>query len=41
VTEKMVKDVFTSKGLEVDVYLPLDSRTNKHAGFGYLTFPTV
>lgn len=40
VTERMVKDVFTSKGLEVDVYLPLDSRTNKHAGFGYLTFPT-
>lgn len=40
VTERMVKDVFTSKNLEVDVYLPLDSRTNKHAGFGYLTFPT-
>lgn len=40
VTERMVKDVFTSKGLEVDVYLPLDSRSNKHAGFGYLTFPT-
>ncbi|KAI9368299.1 hypothetical protein BJX61DRAFT_230533 [Aspergillus egyptiacus] len=41
VTEKMVKDVFTSMGLVVDVNLPLDSRTHKHAGFGYLTFSTA
>ncbi|KAL4931228.1 uncharacterized protein BDV17DRAFT_23685 [Aspergillus undulatus] len=38
VTEKMVKDVFTSKGLRLEVNLPQDSRTNQHAGFGYLTF---
>ncbi|KAL4779590.1 hypothetical protein BJX76DRAFT_75420 [Aspergillus varians] len=40
VTERMVKDVFMSKGLSVDVHLPTDSRTSKHAGFGYLTFPS-
>ncbi|KAL4921860.1 hypothetical protein BDW62DRAFT_173541 [Aspergillus aurantiobrunneus] len=40
VTDRMIKDVFTSKGLQVDVNLPLDSRTSKHAGFGYLTFPS-
>ncbi|KAL4942264.1 hypothetical protein BDV06DRAFT_192635 [Aspergillus oleicola] len=40
VTEKMVKDVFASKALNVDVKLPRDSRTMKHAGFGYLTFST-
>ncbi|KAL4962389.1 uncharacterized protein BDV14DRAFT_107573 [Aspergillus stella-maris] len=38
VTEKMVKDVFASKGLNVEVKLPRDSRTMKHAGFGYVTF---
>ncbi|KAL4871003.1 hypothetical protein BDV12DRAFT_165095 [Aspergillus spectabilis] len=38
VTEKMIKDVFTSKGLQVEVDLLLDSRTSRHAGFGYLTF---
>ncbi|KAL3482389.1 hypothetical protein BJX99DRAFT_216959 [Aspergillus californicus] len=41
VTERMIKDVFTSKGLAVDVNLPSDFRTNKHAGFGYLTFDTA
>ncbi|KAL5340058.1 hypothetical protein BJX70DRAFT_130732 [Aspergillus crustosus] len=38
VTEKMIKDVFSSKGLQVEVNLLLDSRTSRHAGFGYLTF---
>ncbi|KAL4908054.1 hypothetical protein BDW74DRAFT_148512 [Aspergillus multicolor] len=38
VTEAMVKDVFLSKGLEVVVNLPLDSKSGKHAGFGYLSF---
>ncbi|RDW86793.1 RNA recognition motif domain-containing protein [Aspergillus mulundensis] len=38
VTEAMVKDVFLSKGLEVGVNFPLDSRSGKHAGFGYLSF---
>ncbi|KAL4810073.1 hypothetical protein BDV18DRAFT_130247 [Aspergillus unguis] len=38
VTEGMIKDVFANKGLQVNVHLPLDTRTSKHAGFGYVTF---
>ncbi|KAI9929214.1 hypothetical protein ASPWEDRAFT_354198 [Aspergillus wentii DTO 134E9] len=41
VTEKMIQDVFASKGFLVDVNLPLDSETGKHAGFGYLYFLSV
>ncbi|KAL2860758.1 uncharacterized protein BJX67DRAFT_327543 [Aspergillus lucknowensis] len=41
VTERMVQDVFESRGVRVDVSLPQDSRTRKHAGFGYLTFATT
>ncbi|KAL2839061.1 hypothetical protein BJY01DRAFT_219473 [Aspergillus pseudoustus] len=41
VTERMVRDVFTSRGFAVDVSLPLESRTGKHAGFGYLIFSTA
>ncbi|KAL6240078.1 hypothetical protein BDW75DRAFT_226760 [Aspergillus navahoensis] len=40
VTQAMVRDVFWSKGLVVSVNLPVDSRSGKHAGFGYLTFAT-
>ncbi|KAL5042868.1 hypothetical protein BDW71DRAFT_132347 [Aspergillus fruticulosus] len=40
VTQAMVRDVFSSKGLVVGVNLPVDSRSGKHAGFGYLTFAT-
>ncbi|KAL5000220.1 hypothetical protein BDV10DRAFT_162909 [Aspergillus recurvatus] len=40
VTQVMVRDVFSSKGLVVGVNLPVDSRSGKHAGFGYLTFAT-
>ncbi|OJJ99260.1 hypothetical protein ASPACDRAFT_79169 [Aspergillus aculeatus ATCC 16872] len=41
VSEKMITDVFASKGFLVDVHLPQESETGKHAGFGYLQFPTV
>ncbi|KAJ5308152.1 hypothetical protein N7476_008808 [Penicillium atrosanguineum] len=41
VTEKMIQDVFASKGFIVEVDLPLDSMSGKHAGFGYLQFPTI
>ncbi|KAK1142178.1 hypothetical protein N8T08_008104 [Aspergillus melleus] len=41
VNDKMIRDVFAAKGFLVDVYLPLDSVTQKHAGFGYLHFPSV
>ncbi|KAL4765458.1 uncharacterized protein BDW70DRAFT_147130 [Aspergillus foveolatus] len=40
VTQAMIRDVFSSKGLVVGVNLPVDSRSGKHAGFGYLTFAT-
>lgn len=40
VTEKTVKDVFASKGFLVNVKLPIDLATEKHAGFGYLQFPS-
>ncbi|KAJ5723168.1 hypothetical protein N7488_001203 [Penicillium malachiteum] len=41
VTEQTVKDVFASKGFIVDVNLPLDAVSGKHAGFGYLHFPSI
>jgi hypothetical protein len=41
VTEKMIQDVFASKGFIVEVDLPLDFMSGKHAGFGYLHFPSV
>ncbi|KAJ5703520.1 hypothetical protein N7493_011909 [Penicillium malachiteum] len=41
VTERTVKDVFASKGFIVDVDLPLDAVSGKHAGFGYLHFPSI
>ncbi|KAJ0426313.1 hypothetical protein BJY00DRAFT_273425 [Aspergillus carlsbadensis] len=41
VTERMVRDVFMSRGFVVAVNLPLESRTGKHAGFGYLIFSTA
>ncbi|KAL2800732.1 hypothetical protein BJX66DRAFT_98737 [Aspergillus keveii] len=41
VTERMVRDVFMSKGFAAGVNLPLEARTGKHAGFGYLIFSTA
>ncbi|KAJ5211835.1 uncharacterized protein N7498_003481 [Penicillium cinerascens] len=41
VTENMIQDVFASKGFIVDVDLPPDSMSGKHAGFGYLHFPSM
>ncbi|RJE19842.1 RNA binding protein [Aspergillus sclerotialis] len=41
VSESMIRAVFASKGFLVDVHLPLDSRTRRHAGFGYLQFPSI
>lgn len=41
VSESMIRAVFASKGFLVNVHLPLDSRTRKHAGFGYLQFPSI
>ncbi|KAL1967575.1 hypothetical protein VTN77DRAFT_3090 [Rasamsonia byssochlamydoides] len=38
VTEKMIEDVFVSKGFLAEVHLPTDSETGKHAGFGYAHF---
>ncbi|KAJ5240165.1 hypothetical protein N7468_004784 [Penicillium chermesinum] len=40
VTEKTIRDVFAAKGFIVDVDLPMDSVSGKHAGFGYLKFPS-
>ncbi|OQE28379.1 hypothetical protein PENSTE_c003G07005 [Penicillium steckii] len=40
VSERMIQDVFASKGFIVDVDLPLDTASGKHAGFGYLHFPS-
>ncbi|CAG8174175.1 unnamed protein product [Penicillium salamii] len=40
VTEKMIQDVFASKGFLVDVDLPTDATSNGHAGFGYVHFPS-
>ncbi|KAE8351039.1 hypothetical protein BDV28DRAFT_137991 [Aspergillus coremiiformis] len=41
VHEAMIRDVFASKGFLVDVHLPLDTETGRHAGFGYLHFPSI
>lgn len=41
VTEKMIQGVFAAQGFLVDVHLPLDSETKKHAGFGYLHFAST
>ncbi|KAL2014110.1 hypothetical protein VTN00DRAFT_1635 [Thermoascus crustaceus] len=40
VTEKTIRDVFASKGFLANVHLPVDSTTGKHAGFGYVHFPS-
>ncbi|KAJ5103724.1 hypothetical protein N7532_004253 [Penicillium argentinense] len=40
VTERMIQDVFASKGFIVNAHLPLDTVSGKHAGFGYLHFPS-
>lgn len=41
VTEKMIQSVFESQGFLVDVHLPVQSETGKHAGFGYLYFASI
>ncbi|KAJ5629058.1 hypothetical protein N7490_011286 [Penicillium lividum] len=41
VTERTIQDVFASKGYIVTVDLPLDAVSGKHAGFGYLHFPSI
>ena len=41
VTHKMIQDVCASKGFLVEVELPLDVATQKHAGFGYLHFSSI
>lgn len=41
VTEKTIQDVFASKGFLANVHLPIDSETGKHAGFGYVHFPST
>ncbi|KAJ5808592.1 hypothetical protein N7474_009861 [Penicillium riverlandense] len=41
VTERMIQDVFASKGFIVDVDLPVDATSGKHCGFGYLHFPSI
>ncbi|KAG2024902.1 hypothetical protein GB937_003602 [Aspergillus fischeri] len=41
VGENTIRDVFAAKGFLVDVHLPLDAETRKHAGFGYLYFPSI
>lgn len=40
VSPRMIQDVFASKGFIVHVDLPLDTASGKHAGFGYLHFPS-
>lgn len=41
VTERIIQDVFASKGFIVSVRLPQDSDTGQHAGFGYIDFPSI
>jgi RNA recognition motif. (a.k.a. RRM, RBD, or RNP domain) len=41
VTERTVRDVFASQGFLTEVHLPIDSTTGKHAGFGYISFPSI
>ncbi|KAJ5943971.1 hypothetical protein N7516_004139 [Penicillium verrucosum] len=40
VTDKMIQDVFAAKGFLVNVDLPLDTESGRHAGFGYVHFPS-
>ncbi|KAJ5384383.1 Nucleotide-binding alpha-beta plait [Penicillium concentricum] len=40
VTDKMIQDVFAAKGFLVKVDLPLDTTSGRHAGFGYVNFPS-
>ncbi|KAJ5163725.1 uncharacterized protein N7500_005555 [Penicillium coprophilum] len=40
VTNKMIQDVFAAKGFLVKVDLPLDTTSGRHAGFGYVNFPS-
>ncbi|KAJ6138581.1 hypothetical protein N7471_005067 [Penicillium samsonianum] len=40
VTDKMIQDVFAAKGFLVKVDLPLDTASGRHAGFGYVHFPS-
>ncbi|KAJ5616315.1 hypothetical protein N7537_001429 [Penicillium hordei] len=40
VTDKMIQDVFAAKGFLVKVDLPLDTESGRHAGFGYVHFPS-
>ncbi|CAI7579530.1 unnamed protein product [Penicillium glandicola] len=40
VTNKMIQDVFAANGFLVKVDLPLDTISGRHAGFGYVNFPS-
>ncbi|KAK4871253.1 hypothetical protein LT330_000490 [Penicillium expansum] len=40
VTDKMIQDVFAAKGFLVKVDLPLEAASGRHAGFGYVHFPS-
>ncbi|KAG0159530.1 hypothetical protein PDIDSM_7052 [Penicillium digitatum] len=40
VTDKMIQDVFAAKGFLVKVDLPLETASGRHAGFGYVHFPS-
>lgn len=40
VSSKNIQRLFALKGFVVDTYFPVDKVTGKHAGFGYLLFPT-
>jgi RNA recognition motif-containing protein len=41
VTGRVIEEVFGSKGFSVQVHLPIDSSTGKHAGFGYARFQSA
>lgn len=41
VTEDMIRGIFASQGFIVEVHLPVEHETGKHAGFGYLSFPSI
>lgn len=38
VSEQTIADVFAAKGFLAQIHLPVDSKTGKHAGFGYAEF---
>ena len=40
VSSKNIQRLFALKGFVVDTYFPVDRVTGKHAGFGYLLFPS-